>query len=242
MSTAAWALEILRAYESALATLPQRLHASWLAPWGLTRLDALSISKGDASRTGAWSTALGLPCLPFGAFQKTANRLAILPRPLLWRVLRTRALLQRRKALRRCIDPIVRARLAAWLQPEVLSAVLRDGPESLDDTADLPIPLTTQHRNSLDDALAEEGFWLFNRDALWDADPGRLIKFCFPREAIDPLSVAARGRARRFVSADRSDDRSDDASDDTSDNIADHSQWVLDRLDKFVPEAAWLSG
>lgn len=209
-------VQCLQALDDALAGLPGWVHASWPASLGLPIPAA---SGARAAGLFHWPAALGLEVPTAASFELPAHRLAVLPPPLLCRVLRARALLRRRPALRRCVDTRLLARLAGWLHPAVLDAVMRDSVEGLHlDLDGLPL-LPATRSEGLADLLAWEGFCLFHRDRVW-SDPMllRLVRLGFPLAQLPAPGLKARPGARAG------------------------SVWVLQRLARFVPEAPWLCG
>lgn len=204
----------LDAYGTALLQLPGWVHDSWYDSLGLGR--PLPIGDVDGSCLAA---ALRVGIAPARAFRTAAHRLAALPSPLLCRVLRARGLLRRRPALRHCLDGALRARLVNWVHPAVFDAVLRESTEGLHrDAAGLPLaPGATGGGGA--DALAWEGFCMFERDGVWtDADLLRFLRLGFPVQMAPPLAL------------------------DDYPGAGEGSAWVLDRLDRFVAEAPWLCG
>lgn len=203
----------LQAYGSVLRDLPEWVDESWCRSAGLDRSPRWSGSFANLS------VALGVGVPAASAFDSAAHRLATLAPALLARVLRSRALLRRRAALRHCLDEGLRRRLVAWLHPAVFSAVLKESVDDLHQDIDgLPVPLNQGLGEGVD-ILAWEGFCLFEGDGVWtDRALLRLLRLAFPVGQSPPAGLAAYPGA------------------------ADGSAWVLARLDRFVPEAPWLCG
>ena len=210
----------LTAWQDALRRLPAWTHASWLAAAGLPpQVSAPSPSPSNAC-SHAFATALGVGTPGAAAFEQAGHALALLPPALLCRVLRARALMRRRPALRRCLDPRLRQTLENWLHPVVFDLVMREaGDRDLPrDTDGMPLPpgLST---HPAADVLAWEGFCLFQQDGTWtDRHLLRLLRLGFPAGAQVALALHESPGAR------------------------DGSAWVLQRLARFVPEAPWLHG
>jgi len=203
----------LQAYGALVHGLPDWVHASWCQRAGLSQTPRRPESYASLS------VALGVGIPAAVSFESIAHRVAVLAPDLLSRVLRARALLRRRAALRHCLDEALRRRLMAWLHPAVFTAVLTeslDGPHHAFDG--LPLPLNQGLHDGVD-MLAWEGFCLFQNDGVW-TDPAllRLLRLAFPADQPLPAGLAA------------------------SSGAANGSTWVLDRLDRFVPEASWLCG
>lgn len=201
----------LVAYETCLQRLPGWSHPSWLAAIGLTP---------PVAHHPSLAAALGVELLPADVFDQPANGLALLAPAALCRVLRARALLRRRPALRRCVEPRLRQKVDEWLHPAVFDAVLLESPDDglHGDVDGLPWPPGATPADT-PDALAWEGFCLFRQDATWtDAPVLRLIRLGFAADAVAPPLLQERPGA------------------------AGGSRWVLDRLNRFVPEVPWLCG
>lgn len=203
----------LLAYERTVAEMPGWVHASWY--------EQLGLRQAPQGRDGAMrlASALGVGVPQASAFDQPAHSVAVLPRPLLCRVLRARALLRRRPALRRCVDDALRRRLMNWLHPAVFSAVLRIPADARGRDVDgLPWPVLAGAGAPVD-PLAWEGFCLFQAEGVW-TDPALqcLLRLAFPMTLTPAADLAA------FP------------------GLACGGAWVLERLDAFVPEAPWLSG
>lgn len=201
----------LAAYEECLHRLPSWVHASWLQQIGLA---------SPAAAHPLLPAALGVAAVPAHVFDQSVNGLALLPPACLCRVLRARALLRRRPALRRCVEPRLRRNMHEWLHPAVFDAVLLESPDAgLERDIDgLPWAPGAQSQDPAD-ALAWEGFCLFQQDNTWtDPQVVQLIRLGFATEAAAPPLLNERPGA------------------------ADGSVWVLERLARFVPEAPWLCG
>ena len=209
----------LSAWQETLRLLPAWTHASWLAACGLPVPAAVSLSPSP-SLAHAFATALGVGTPGAAAFETPGHALALLSPAMLCRVLRARALMRRRPALRRCLDPRLRQTMENWLHPLVFEAVIREaGDRDLHrDTDGMPLPPGLSTRPAAD-VLAWEGFCLFQQDGTWtDRHLLRLLRLGFPAGARVPLALHERPGAR------------------------DGSAWVLQRLARFVPEAPWLPG
>lgn len=201
----------LVAYEERLQRLPQWLHASWLQDLGL---------PPSTPAHPSLPAALGVGSIPAQVLEQSANGLALLPPACLCRVLRARALLRRRPALRRCVEPHLRRSMNSWLHPVVFDAVLLESPDDglHHDTDGLPWPPGPDAHDCAD-TLAWEGFCLFQQDSTWtDPQVIRLIRLGFATDAVPPPTLKERPGA------------------------AGGSAWVMERLVRFLPEAPWLFG
>lgn len=197
---------LLAAYDAAWRDLPARVDASWL--------EAAGLGAGG----GAWSArrlplALGLKPVAAADLLPPAHRLALLPPPVTVRLLRLRALLPRRRLLRRCLD----ARLQRWLQASVGAAAAMALLTEAEDAAAAPgLPVSGGNCAQLDRALAWEGFCRFAADGVWrEPSLRRLLQLGFPCSAAAPAALASDAR---------------------------DSGWIFARLGRFVPEVPWLSG
>ncbi|WPB57941.1 type III secretion protein HrpB4 [Xylophilus sp. GOD-11R] len=162
------------------------------------------------------AVALGVETPDAEAFDHAAHRIAALPSRLVCRVLRTRGLLRHRPALRRCLDQSVRGRLAEWVHPTVFETILRESSDGMERDADgLPLP----GAEAVPDSLAWEGFCLFERDGVW-SERGLLqwLRLGFAKNLGRPSDL------------------------DDFPGARDGSAWVVQRLDRLVPEAPWLCG
>lgn len=201
----------LLAYEECLRRLPQWVHAGWQQDLGL-----------PASIPGHPSlpAALGVDLIPAHVFEQPVNGLALLAPAGLCRVLRARALLRRRPALRRCVEPRLRRSMNNWLHPVVFDAVLLESPDDglHHDVEGMPWPPGAAAQDA-PDALAWEGFCLFRQDAAWTVPQVlRLIRLRFAPDAVVPADLMERPGA------------------------VDGSRWVMERVARFLPEAPWLYG
>ncbi|QHJ00009.1 hypothetical protein GT347_19695 [Xylophilus rhododendri] len=190
------------------------VHPSWYLPLGLQAPDPASDTA-----VSRFCAAMGLAIPPAQAFDRPAHRLAALPPATLCRVLRARALLRHRPALRRCVEPALRRRLVSWLHPVVFETVLREAAQDMQrDDEGLPLPPCGPRPHPAD-TLAWEGFCLFERDAVW-SDRALLhrLRLGFAQELCRPAALDEFPGAR------------------------DGSAWVLQRLERFIPEATWLFG
>ena len=204
----------LRAHEQACRQLPSWVHASWYQPLGV-----MSPRSGDAVTAARLATALGLAPTSAPALEQAAHRIAALPSAFLCRVLRARGLLRHRRALRLSLDHQLRRRVMAWVHPVVYDAVLRESVNDLHRDVDgLPLP-PSQIDAFPADNLAWEGFCLFERDGAWtDRAVSHRLRLGFPRDMPRPPSLEEHPGA------------------------LDGTAWVLQRLNRFVPEAPWLFG
>lgn len=212
----------LSAWQETLFRLPAWSHASWLAACGLpAHVPSMSMAMPPSPALAhAFATALGVGTPSGAAFETPGHALALLPPAQLCRVLRARALMRRRPALRRCLDPRLRQTMERWLHPLVFDAVIREaGDRDLQrDTDGMPLPPGLSTRPAAD-VLAWEGFCLFQQDGTWtDRHLLRLLRLGFPAGARVPVALHECPGAR------------------------DGSAWVLQRLARFVPEATWLPG
>ncbi|MCZ2498190.1 hypothetical protein GN316_15600 [Xylophilus sp. Kf1] len=205
----------LVAYEDCLLRLPDWVHPSWLHGIGLPEGLPKSLRCGPSL-----AAAMGVAGVPAGVFDRAANSLVLLPPACLCRVLRARALLRRRPALRRCVEPRLRRCMDDWLHPAVVDAVVLEAPDDglQHDIDGLPWAPGVDSQDFAD-ALAWEGLCLFQRDRTWtDPQLNRLIRLGFAADAVPPATLHRQPGA------------------------ADGSRWVLDRLGLFLPEAPWLCG
>lgn len=201
----------LQAYEECLLRLSGWVHPSWLPSIGFT---------SPVSSHRLLPAALGLELVPAHVFELPGNCLALLTPAWLCRVLRARALLRRRPALLRCVEPRLRRSMLEWLHPVVFEAVLLESPETgpQRDIDGLPWAPCSGSDDSAD-ALAWEGFCMFQQDGIWTHPQVlQLIRLGFASDAVAPPSLKERPGA------------------------PDGSLWVLERLERFVPEAPWLCG
>lgn len=169
-------------------------HPSWFA-------GALPDGAGHAMPAGAlaawaprWLELLGAAPAPLAALDSRAAALVGLPIGRALRALRLRALWPRRTELRHWIDRARRARLIAWIGPKAAEALRRDSADTRRS------PAWLRHAPLLDamsdDALAWEGYCLFDEDRAWpDTGALPLVRLALPRDAALPAWLAGYGAA-----------------------------------------------
>ena len=101
-------VKMLREFEARLEALPDEIDPSWLDRVFAEDEHAAWQREVQAVRRAALlRRSLRLQSVPPDAFAGKANRMALLERETLWKVLAARALFARRGALRKCIDRAV---------------------------------------------------------------------------------------------------------------------------------------
>ncbi|MGF6851315.1 type III secretion protein HrpB4 [Paraburkholderia sp. CI3] len=207
--------ELLTRYQQSVDTLIEWAHPSWTEEF--TRMcpvrDGYPPQFVRAVSRQLWGGAACAPLLE--AFNTAAHGIAVLPAADLTRVMRARALMFYRTAVRRCVDKPRRQMLRQWTSAAALaqlSAIKGDTPF---DVRDDPIA-----RSEL--AVGWDGFCLMRATGMWD-DPAliRLMRFAFPRDGIEPVWLAGVANAV---------------------NEREHSALIATRLTDFFPDLSWLFG
>lgn len=194
-------VKMLREFEARLEALPDEIDPSWLDRVFAEDEHAAWQREAQAVRRAALlRRSLKLQSVPPDAFAGKANRMALLKRDTLWKVLAARALFARRGALRKCIDRAVIEPLRGVVGGAALdtlrSACAENGAAGRRE-ARLPSACPSSA------AWAWSGYASFERAGVWgDASLQTMIRVSLPAAAppdMPPAEDAAAAEDQEFV-------------------------------------------
>lgn len=193
-------VKMLREFEGRLEALPDEIDPSWLDRIFAEDEHAAWQREVQAMRRAALlRRSLKLQSVPPEAFAGKANRMALLERETLWKVLAARALFARRGALRKCIERAVIEPLRGVVGGAALDILRTANAESGADRREPHLPRACPSSA----AWAWSGYASFERAGVWgDASLRTMIRVSLPAAAphdMPPAEDAAPTDDSEFV-------------------------------------------